>query len=418
MDTLAPVIAALQLAGNPRAGATVTVTPQITAADVQRVEYTIDGTASAVSTTAPFATSFVVPTGRAQMSVNAVAVDLVGNRSNVAVLADRDPRSNQPPAASLVNVNNVTSVGQGDTVAFDVVASDDEGVASIRFTAGGAASLVTDRAIAGTPPSTTQRFTVTIPSSATSTGTLNVQAAAFDAAGLPSASTSLSVPLRDGQRPTVTVVSPASGASVSPGGSVTLVADVADDIALASIQIVCTPATLTGCESRALGGTASRQTFALGVPANLSAPLQVSLVVNVTDAAGNVGSAGRSLALTDTVAPAVASLVIVSGATRVLEGETVAIRANVTDNVALQAVAFGATSGAFSTAQSVAVTGTSAQATFNLVVPSGLGAGAQITVTATARDAANLDSPVSTLTLSVGDTSAPTVEILQPAAGH
>ena len=416
VDTMAPVIAALQLAGTPRVGLPVTITPQIAASDVQRVEFTIDGVPPIVATTPPYTASFSVPSGRAVATVNAVAVDLVGNRSPVVVLPIAI-LENQPPAVTLVNVNSVTNVGQGDTVAFDVVATDDEGVASVRFTAGGAASLVTDRAVPGTPASTTQRFTVTIPATASSTGSLSVQAAAFDAAGLASAPASLVLPLRDGARPTVTIVSPAAGSQVAPGGSIVLVVDAADDVALASIQVACTPASLSGCETRAISGQASRQTFTLGVPASLVAPQAISLVVNVTDAAGNTGSAGRSLSVTDTVVPAVTSLVTVNGATRVVEGETVTLRATATDNVALQSVLFTATSGAFSTSRAVAVSGTSGTANFDLVVPTGLAAGAQLTVTAVARDAASLDSTAASLVLTVGDTAPPAVEITLPAAG-
>ena len=46
IDTLAPAITALQIAGTVRAGAQITITPTVTGTDVQRIDYLIGNTAS------------------------------------------------------------------------------------------------------------------------------------------------------------------------------------------------------------------------------------------------------------------------------------------------------------------------------------------------------------------------------------
>lgn len=415
VDTIAPLIQALQLTGTPRAGGTVTLQPTITGADTARVEYAVALGGTAVATTAPFAASLTLPTGVTETTVTAVAIDGFGNRSPSFALPVT-LQQNNPPAVQLVNVAGLTAVSQGQAADFDVVATDDEAVAQVVFTAGGVAAVSETRTVPGTPAATTQRFRVTVPVTAPVTGQLLLSAAAIDTAGNRSATVSLALPVGDGIGPTVTIVSPAASTTLVPGESFTLVVDASDAGGLATLTMTCAPA-LVGCESRQLSGTSTRETFTIQVPANVQPPTQVSIAVSVSDARGNAGSAGRLFPLADRVAPVVTALSPVSGSTRVLPGETVAVSATATDAVGVTSVQFTATSGAFTASQAVAVTGTTATATFSFAVPADLAPGAQVLVTAVARDAAGNASEAASLTLESGDTAPPAVTVLAPAGG-
>ena len=139
-------------------------------------------------------------------------------------------------------------------------------------------------------------------------------------------------------------------------------------------------------------------------------------MAQATDTSGNVGQAGRTLPIADVEAPVITSLATTTGVTAVVPGETVSITATATDAVGVQSMAFTATSGAFTTSQAVPTSGTAATAAFSFVVPADLASGAQVLVTARARDAAGNESELASLTLGSGDTTPPAVVILQPAA--
>jgi hypothetical protein len=415
IDTIAPLIQALELTGTPRAGGTVTVRPTIAGADTARVEYAVALGGTAVATTAPFEAALTLPTGVTETTVTAVAVDGFGNRSPSFTLPVTIQQNN-PPVVQLLNVAGVAAVSQGQAVDFDVVATDDEAVAQVVFSADGVAAVSETRTVPGTPPATTQRFRVTVPVTAPVTGQLLLSAAAIDTAGNRSATASLALPVGDGIAPTVTIVSPAASTVLVPGEAFTLVVDASDAGGLATLATTCAPV-LAGCESRPLTGTSTRETFTIEVPASVQPPTRVTIVVSVSDARGNVGSASRVFTLADHVAPVVTALSPVSGSTRVLPGDLVAVSATATDAVGVAAVQFTATSGAFGASQSVPVTGTTATATFSFTVPGDLAPGAQVLVTAVARDAAGNVSEAASLTLESGDTAPPAVTVLAPAAG-
>lgn len=409
VDTIAPLIQALHLTGTPRAGGTVTLEPTIAGADTVRVEYAVALGGTAVASAAPFAAALTLPTGVTETTVTAVAIDGFGNRSPSFTLPVTLEQNN-PPAVQLVNVAGLTAVSQGQAADFDVVVTDDEAVGQVVFTASGVTAFSETRTVPGAPAATTQRFRVMVPATAPATGQLLLSAAAIDTAGNRSATASLALPVSDGIGPTVTIVSPAASTALVPGEAFTLIVDASGEGGLATLAMTCVPA-LAGCESRQLSGTSTREIFTIQVPASVQPPTQVSIAITVSDTRGNPGSAGRVFTLADRVAPVVTALSPVSGSTRVLPGETVAVSATATDAVGVTSVLFTATSGAFTTSQAVAVTGTSATATFSFGAPADLAPGAQVLVTAVARDAAGNESAPANLTLEVGDSVPPTVTI-------
>ncbi len=184
-------------------------------------------------------------------------------------------------------------------------------------------------------------------------------------------------------------------------------------------MLSCNPA-LAGCESRAIQPAAAttRQTFSVQVPAGSAPGSSITLLVTAADAAGNATQVGRTVLVPDTVAPTIAAFEPVSGSLRVVAGETVGLRAVVNDNLGVTALTF-TTEGALTTSGTVAVAPpvTSGPTVFSVIVPAGAATGSTITVRVRARDAAGNLSAEAVLTLSVGDTGAPTLTILAPPAG-
>lgn len=417
VDTLAPIITALQIAGTARAGSTISVQPVISSTDTARVEFRSSDGAATVSTSSPFVTSFTLPSGPS-MTISAVAVDGVGNRSSPFEQAI-SIQTNTAPVVTLTNVSGATQVSQGQSLIFQVRATDDGDLAQILFSAVGAASASHVQQVTAGQADVTTSFNLTVPQSAVSNGTITVQAGAVDAGGLQSLPVTTVLMVRDAVSPLVSIVTPVHNAVVVSGQTVDVIADTSDDVALASVALVCSP-DATGCDTRAVptSTTATRQTFTVAVPSGLQAPHTVTLSIVATDSSGNTGTASRVLQIADSINPVITALQPVSGSTRVVAGTSVAIRADITDNV-------GVTALLFSTEGAVVTTGTttvappvmSGSAVFTFGVPAGAANGSTITVTVRARDAAGNSSDVATTVLTVGDTAAPTVEFLAPAQG-
>ncbi len=417
VDTIAPLITALAVQGTARAGATITIVPTIDTSDVERVEYQA-GTLSRVVAISPYTTAIALALDATELIVTARAVDASGNRS--APFQITVPvAQNQPPTVQLVNVGGQTIVPQGAALQFDVVATDDVALAQLNFTATGAATASVTEPVAAGTTNTTRRFTVNVPADATPGAAITVQAAALDTGALQSTPAVLNLSVRDGVAPSVTITAPAAGAQATPGQTLTVTVMATDAGNVTAVTLTCNPI-LVGCETRAVSpaATTTTQTFSVTVPASLQAPASIILLASATDAAGNVGQAGRTVPVADIVEPALTNLQTVSGATRVLAGTDAALRATVSDNVGVVAVDFS-TEGAFVTSGSAAVTpaSTSTTVNFSIAVPANAPNGGTVTVRARARDAAGNLSPLQSLVLTIGDAQAPVVSIQAPEAG-
>jgi hypothetical protein len=342
----------------------------------------------------------------------------MGNRSS-AFLQAIGIQPNQPPSVSLTNLSGATAVTQGQTFDFRVSATDDDQLAQVLFSAVGAATVSTTQPIASGQSTFTGTFSVPIPSSAVSGSSVTIQAAAVDAAGNQSNVATITLPVRDGIRPTLTVLTPVNNAQVLPGQSVAVTFDAGDDVAVGSVALVCTPA-LAGCETRALvpASASTRQTFSFTVPEGLQAPATINLLAVATDTSGNITQVGRSLRLVDTLAPVLSLLESATGSNRVVAGGTALLRATVSDNIGVTAITFQ-TEGGLTTSgtQAVSPAVTSGVVSFSFAIPGTVANGSSIPVRARAVDAAGNTSSESLLTLTVGDASAPAIEVLAPASG-
>jgi hypothetical protein len=422
IDTIGPVISSLQITGVARPGAQISISPTIAASDVHHVEFLLatqgGNVGPLVTSTAPFTLVTTIPATAQSLSIVATAFDEVGNRSS-AFGRDVDLQPNAPPAVTLRTVVPTTHIGQGQAIEFEAIATDDDRVDRVALSAVGAASFSDVRTAPAGVSQFTTRFTVQVPETAASGTTLTAQVVAIDAAGAHSPPATLSLPVVDGVKPAVTIQTPLANAVIVAGQALSVVVDASDDVGVASVALVCAPV-LTGCESRTLqpAQRSTRQTFTVSVPASFGSATGLALLVVATDAAGNSTQIGRQVTVPDAVRPALTALTTASGTTQVLAGATVTLRATVNDNVGVTALLFqidgpAPTSGTSTVSPPV----TSGQATLNVTVPASAASGSTLTVRVRARDAAGEVSDEVALTLTVGDSTVPSIVILSPAEG-
>jgi hypothetical protein len=417
IDTIAPTITGVQVVGVLRAGSQVTLTPTVTGTDVQRVEFVIGAAAPQIATAAPFAVTTTLP-ATPTITVLATAFDDVGNQSSTFT-QQLTLQPNQPPVIQLRSVAPIVQVAQGQTVEFEAIATDDDRLSRLALSAVGVASFSDVRIVPAGQSTFTTRFSVQIPQTAPAGGTLVVQAVAIDSAEAQSQPASLTLPVVDGNRPTVSVVAPVNNAQIVVGQPLSVVVDAADDVGVASVTLTCTPA-FAGCDTRAVQPAAltTRQTFSVQVPSSATPGSAVTLLVSASDAAGNATQVGRVVLVPDTVAPAITTLETVSGSLRVVAGDTIALRAIVSDNVGVTALAYQTEGGLVASgAAPVTPPVVSGAAILPLTIPATTPNGSTITVRVRARDAANNLSDEASIVLSVGDAAAPVLTILAPAAG-
>jgi hypothetical protein len=417
IDTIAPVITALQVTGVLRAGAQVTLTPAITGTDVQRVEFLVGAAATQASSTAPFAITTVLPSAPTT-TVLVTAFDDVGNRSSTFT-QQLTLQPNLPPTIQLRSVAPLSQVAQGQTIEFEATATDEERLSRVALSAVGVASFSDVRTVPEGQATFTTRFTVQVPANAAAGGTLVVQAVAIDAGDAQSQGATLSFPVVDGNRPTVTLLTPVNNAQIVVGQPLTVTVDAADDVGVTSVTLTCAPV-LAGCETRAIQPAVptTRQTFVVDVPATATPGSSVTLLVSASDAAGNATQVGRTVLVPDSVAPVITALEPVSGSLRIVAGETVALRAIVSDNLGVTALTYQTEGGMVASGTApIAPPVVSGAALFTFAVPASTANGSTITVRVRARDAAGNLSEEQTSLLSVGDAGAPTLTILAPASG-
>ena len=227
--------------------------------------------------------------------------------------------------------------------------------------------------------------------------------------------------MADASAPTVQILSPVAGASVSAGQFATVLVSAADNGTLASIILDTTGAEVFSATHQVTPGASTAQaTFQ--IPLSI-APSQTSLnvAVRASDVAGNESAPDSrvyTVIVPDTTQPALTSLVTASGSTRVLAGETVTLRAAVSDNIGVTALAFQVEGGFASTGTAaVAPPVVAGTADLSILIPASTPNGALVTVRVRASDAANNLSEETSIVLTVGDTAAPVLTILSPAEG-
>ena len=384
----------------PSNGATVAGTVSISAnasdnIGIVGVQFMVDGAILAAEDTAPpYSVVWNTSTTSAgSHTLTAVARDAAGNSTaaaSVAVVVDN--ADTQAPSVSLTApANGTTAVG---SVAVTANASDNVGVVGVQFKLDGG-NLGTEV--------TTSPYGRTWDSRTASNGTHSLTAVARDAAGNTTTSAARTVTVSNGDTvaPTVAVTSPVSGATVS--NSISVIASASDNVGVVGVQFKLDGGNLgTEDTTSPYGRTWDSRTASNGTH---------SLTAVARDAAGNTTtSAARTVTVSngDTVAPTVAVTSPVSGAT---VSNSISVIASASDNVGVVGVQFKLDGGNLGTEDTTSP--------YRRTWDSRTASNGTHSLTAVARDAAGntMTSAARTVTVSNGDTVAPTVAVTSPVNG-
>jgi hypothetical protein len=221
-------------------------------------------------------------------------------------IAYRSPSASSDKARPKVSI---TAPAAGATVSGGVsvtaAASDNVGVAGVRFLVDGASIGSED---------TSAPYGVTWDAGAASAGWHNLTAVARDAAGNTRTSASVSVkvetappPAGDTTAPNVSIVSPAGGTTLS--GNVTVTANASDNVGVVGVQFQCdganlgsevmsAPFTLSWPTTTATNGTHTLTAIARDAAGNIRASAAITVTVNnVTSGGGGGGGGGGGAAV-------------------------------------------------------------------------------------------------------------------------
>ncbi|KAA0890514.1 Ig-like domain-containing protein [Oryzomonas rubra] len=297
-----------------------------------------------------------------------------------------------PPTVSLSSP--ITSTTVSGTVSVNASASDNVGVTKVEFYVNGVLKA-TDTA---TP------YVYSWNTAGLASGNYTLQAKAYDAAGNVGQSGVVSVTVAgsDTTAPTVSVTSPATGAVVS--GTVTIAATASDNVGVSSVEFY---------ENGALLYAANTAPYSYSWNTTSIANGSYTLSAKAYDASGNIGQSSNvsvtvNNVVADTTAPTVSSFSIPATATSL----TVAISSfTASDNVGVAGYLVTESS----TAPSASASGWSSTAPTSFT----FSAAGSKTAYAWAKDAAGNVSAAKngSVTITLPDTTAPTVSITAPAAG-
>lgn len=295
-----------------------------------------------------------------------------------------------PPTVSVSAPANGATVSGSTSITAN--ASDNVGVAGVQFRLDGANFGSED---------TIAPYTVTWNTTASSNGTHTVMAIARDAAGNVTNSSTISVtvnnaPPPDTTPPTVSVSSPAGGATVS--GALSVSANAADNVGVVGVQFkldnanlgsedLSSPHSVMWDTTTASNGTHTLTAVARDAAGNVTTSTSVSVTVNNAPPA-------------DTTPPTVSISSPAGGAT---VSSSLSVSANAADNIGVVGVQFkldGANLGSEDTTSPYSVTWNTTTAT-----------NGTHTLTAVARDAAGNSTTSSVVSVTVNNTTPPPTAI-------
>src|SRR6266545_355167 len=415
-DTTPPTVSIT----SPASGAAVrgTITVSANASDnvgVAGVQFKLDGAnLGAEDTASPYSVSWNTTTAsEGSHTLTAVARDAAGNTttsSAVTVTVDNTPPTvtiNQaagqadPTSTSPINFTVVFSEPAGDFTSADV---------TISGTAGGTKTVV----VSGGPAT----FNVAV-SGMTTSGTVIASigaGVAHDAAGNPNvASTStdntVTFNAADTTPPTVSILTPASGAAVR--GTIPVSANASDNVGVAGVQFKLDGANL-GAEDTASPYSVSWDTTGASNGSH-------TLTAVARDAAGNTATSSAVTVTVDNTPPTV-TINQAAGQADPTSASPINFTAVFSEPVGDFSGADVTISGTAAGTKTVAVSG--GPATYNVAV-SGMTTGGTVIASIGAglvHDAAGNANTASTstdntVTFSVADTTPPTVAITSPASG-
>jgi len=344
LSTSAPVV--VSLAGTDSTPPTVSITSpgnnasvsgtiniQVSASDnvgVAGVQFKVDGAnTGAEDTVSPYSYSLnTVGLSNGIHSLTAVARDAANNTATSAAVSINANNVAPDTAAPSVSISApVAGATISGTVSISATASDNVGVVGVQFKVDGANVGAEDTAA----PYSSSWNTVSV-----SNGSHSVTAVARDAAGNTRTSAAVNVTANnvapDTTAPTVSISSPASGATVS--GSVSLSASASDNVGVVGVQFRVDGANL-GAEDTTSAYSASWDTRTASNGSH-------SISAVARDAAGNTRTS-TAISVTvnnvasDTTAPTVSISAPAAGAS--VSG-SVSLSASASDNVGVAGVQF------------------------------------------------------------------------------
>ncbi|MEO8483553.1 MAG: Ig-like domain-containing protein [Acidobacteriota bacterium] len=274
----------------PSAGATVSGTTAVTAAasdnvGVIGVQFTVDGAnLGGEVTSSPY--GVVWNTGgvsNGSHALRAIARDAAGNRTTSAVVtvAVSNVVDSTAPTVSLsAPAAGATLTG---TTTLSATASDNIGVAGVRFTIDGTTVGVED---------TSSPFSISWNSASVSSGQHTVRAVARDAAGNTQTSAARTVTvanLTDTAAPSVSITAPAGGTTLS--GAVSVSASASDNTGVIGVQFK-----LDGTN---FGSEDLTSPYVVSWPTNLTVNGTHTLTATARDAAGNTRTSSSVSVIVD-----------------------------------------------------------------------------------------------------------------------
>src|SRR5262252_4057420 len=324
---------------SPGSGSTVSGTTTVSASvsiigllTVQSVQFQLDGNnLGAADSSSPYSISWnTIGASNGSHTLSAVATATLGlqfSSNPITVTVNNGP----PPDTTPPSVN-ITAPANGATVSGTVTvsasASDNVGVAGVRFTLDGANLGAED---------TASPYSVSWNTTGVANGSHTLAAIARDAAGNQSSSavtvTVNNGPPPDTSPPAVNLTAPSNGATVS--GTVTVSASASDNVGVAGVQFTLDGANL-GAEDTASPYSVSWNTTGVANGSH-------TLTATARDAAGNrTTSAAVTVTVNngpppDTTPPSVNITAPANGAT--VSG-TVTVSASASDNVGVVGVQF------------------------------------------------------------------------------
>jgi hypothetical protein len=306
------------------------------------------------------------------------AYDLGGNESGLSAEVSMTVQDTTPPVISAVAIPVRTS--SGASISWTTNEASDSQVEYGPTTAYGSSTAVNASLVTS--------HLVTLGGLA-ETSLYHFRVRSRDAAGNLATSADFTFTTLDGTPPTVSITTPAAGATVA--GTVTIAASATDNVGIAGVQFK-----LNGAN---LGAEATLAPYAVAWNTTTVANGAHTLTAAARDAAGNLAtSAGVSVTVlnSDTTLPTVSVTAPISGAT--VSG-TVSVAASASDNVGVAGVQFkldGANLGAEVTTAPYTVAWNTTTA-----------ANGARTLTATARDAAGNSRTSGAITVTASNTTPP-----------
>ncbi len=231
------------------------------------------------------------------ITIQGSALDTAGHvvQATPVVLRVRDTVG---PTVEITGISSGQRVAPGATITAVVSASDVSGVSRIGFVVSGVTASTTDRQVVPVQSPVVTSFQFVVPANATSADRVFLDAYAEDGAGNRRDAARLIVPVADRQAPTVTLRTATGTNTMVPGGTVQVIADAQDDLAIATIQLTGVGAfAYTDTRSLPVQTASATATFTLNIPNTLVNGDIETVTARTTDASGNL-STPVSLTLT------------------------------------------------------------------------------------------------------------------------